>query len=106
MTAPSQDPTPWELLRALQQMRDDLRGDFAQFTARLAEMVTRIQYEADRRADDLRVSALEADLQEVREDRDRERQQAAANRRLAVTALVAPLLVTIVGALLLAMIGL
>ncbi|GGY12945.1 hypothetical protein [Streptomyces xanthochromogenes] len=102
MSAPTQDPTPWELLRAMQQMRDDLRADFAVFTDRLTEMVTKIQYDADRRTDDLRLKALESEVAEIRRDRERERLETRANRRLAITALIAPVLV---GVLVAALVG-
>ncbi|MFD7769868.1 hypothetical protein [Streptomyces sp. NPDC059787] len=101
MSAFNQDPTPWELLRAMQQMRDDLRADFAAFAARLAEMVTKNEYAADRRADEIRLNALEADLNEVKNERDRERSEGRTNRRLAVSALIAPIVVAIVVAWLL-----
>ncbi|MEV8388656.1 MULTISPECIES: hypothetical protein [unclassified Streptomyces] len=106
MATPGQDPTPWELLRAMQQMRDDLRADLAAFTTRMTEMVTKIQYDADRRTDEVRLKALEDDLVDVRRDRDQERQQTAANRRLAITALVAPIVVGVLSALILARLGL
>ncbi|WP_280922775.1 hypothetical protein [Streptomyces sp. MZ04] len=38
------------------QLRDDLRADLATFTDRLTGMVTKIQYDADRRTDELRLS--------------------------------------------------
>lgn len=96
MTPPTQDPTPWELLRAMQQMRDDLRADFAEFASRLAEMVTKDSYAADRRTDELRLRALEADLAEVRRERDQEHSEARTNRRLAVSAIIAPILVALI----------
>jgi hypothetical protein len=85
-----QDPTPWELLRAMQQMRDDLRSDFAALGARLAEMVTKIQYEADRRTDEVRIAAVEDDIAAMQREREAERQEARSVKRLALTALVAP----------------
>ncbi|MFG2723087.1 hypothetical protein ACGFW5_33035 [Streptomyces sp. NPDC048416] len=47
MSAPSQDPTPWELLRAMQQMRDDLCADFAMCTDRSTEMLTKYTVTSD-----------------------------------------------------------
>ncbi|MFE7395184.1 hypothetical protein [Streptomyces sp. NPDC057557] len=105
MTAPGQDPTPWELLRAMQQMRDDLRADFAAFASRLAEMVTKESYAADRRTDEVRIRALETDLAEVKREREKEQTEARTNRRLAVSALVAPILVALITAWLLAQLG-
>ncbi|MEV0257709.1 hypothetical protein AB0H82_26060 [Streptomyces sp. NPDC050732] len=100
MTAPNQDPTPWELLRAMQQMRDDLRSDFAELGARLAEMVTKIQYDADRRADEIRIKSLEDDVEGLGRAWETEREAARGARRLALTALVAPVVVGVVVAIL------
>ncbi|GAA1353501.1 hypothetical protein [Streptomyces beijiangensis] len=102
MTAPTQDPTPWELLRAMQQMRDDLRADFAAFASRLAEMVTKNEYAADRRTDELRIRALEADIAEARTNREREQAERLTNRRLAISAIIAPIVVAVITAWLLA----
>ncbi|WP_327744730.1 hypothetical protein OHO28_29590 [Streptomyces europaeiscabiei] len=107
MTEPQgQDPTPWELLRAMQQMRDDLRADFAALGARLAEMVTKIQYEADRRTDELRIKGLEEDIEAIKRERDGERQEARTVRRLALTALVAPIVVGVIVAIVTGKLGL
>ncbi|MCK7627243.1 hypothetical protein MUU72_29810 [Streptomyces sp. RS10V-4] len=107
MTEPQgQDPTPWELLRAMQQMRDDLRSDFAALGARLAEMVTKIQYEADRRTDELRIKAVEDDVAAIQRERDEERQEARSVRRLALTALVAPVVVGVIVAIVIGKLGL
>ncbi|WP_172387167.1 hypothetical protein [Streptomyces sp. MNP-20] len=100
MTAPSQDPTPWELLRAMQQMRDDLRSDFAELGARLAEMVTKIQYDADRRADEIRLKGLEDGVADLERAWETEREAARGARRLALTALAAPIVVGVVVAIL------
>ncbi|WP_327297787.1 MULTISPECIES: hypothetical protein [unclassified Streptomyces] len=96
MSAPTQDPTPWELLRAMQQMRDDLRSDFADFASRLAEMVTKEAYTADRRTDELRLRALESDLADVKAERDRELSERSTNRRLAISAIIAPIVVALI----------
>ncbi|MER6131912.1 hypothetical protein [Streptomyces sp. NPDC001815] len=101
-----QDPTPWELLRTMQQMRDDLRADFAALGARLAEMVTKIQYDADRRADELRIKAVEDDIATMQRERDAERQETRNVRRLALTALVAPVVVGVIVAITTSRLGL
>ncbi|MFJ4684701.1 hypothetical protein [Streptomyces sp. NPDC088789] len=107
MTEPQgQDPTPWELLRAMQQLRDDLRADFAALGARLAEMVTKIQYEADRRTDELRIKSVEDEIAQIQREREFERQDARGVRRLALTALVAPVAVAVIVALISGMLGL
>ncbi|UUU35794.1 hypothetical protein JIX56_41420 [Streptomyces sp. CA-210063] len=101
-----QDPTPWELLRAMQHMRDDLRADFAALGARLAEMVTKIQYDADRRTDELKIKAVEDDIAAMKRERETERQEARNVRRLAVTALVAPVAVGVIVAIVTGKLGL
>lgn len=107
MTEPQgQDPTPWELLRAMQQMRDDLRADFAALGARLAEMVTKIQYDADRRTDELKMKAVEDDIAAMKRERETERQEARSVRWLAVTALVAPVVVGVIVAIVTGRLGL
>ncbi|MET9318802.1 hypothetical protein ABZX75_01170 [Streptomyces sp. NPDC003038] len=102
MTGPNQDPTPWELLRAVQQLRDDLRADFAALASRLEQMVTKDVYAADQRAIEQRIGTLEGDLDELREQREREAADARTNRRLALSALVAPVVVALLVAVLLA----
>ncbi|MFF7613511.1 hypothetical protein [Streptomyces lavendulae] len=102
MTGPNQDPTPWELLRAVQQLRDDLRADFAALASRLEQMVTKDVYAADQRAVEQRIGTLEGDLDELREQREREAADARTNRRLALSALVAPVVVALLVAVLLA----
>ncbi|MFE6186492.1 hypothetical protein ACFQ6U_18915 [Streptomyces sp. NPDC056465] len=102
MTAPNQDPTPWELLRTMQQMRDDLRADFASFAARLAEMVTQGEYAADQRTTNVRLQAIEDDLAEVKRAQEREATETRTNRRLAISAIVAPVIVGLVTSWLLA----
>lgn len=102
MTGPTQDPTPWELLRAVQQLRDDLRADFAALASRLEQMVTKDVYAADQRAVEQRIGTLEGDLDELREQREREAADARTNRRLALSALVAPVVVALLVAVLLA----
>ncbi|MFE3992330.1 hypothetical protein ACFXPW_11715 [Streptomyces goshikiensis] len=102
MTGPTQDPTPWELLRAVQQLRDDLRADFAALASRLEQMVTKDVYAADQRAVEQRIGTLEGDLDDLREQREREAADARTNRRLALSALVAPVVVALLVAVLLA----
>ncbi|MEY2226825.1 hypothetical protein [Streptomyces sp. BF23-19] len=102
MTGPNQDPTPWELLRAVQQLRDDLRADFAALASRLEQMVTKDVYAADQRAVEQRIGTLEGDLDELREQREREAADTRTNRRLALSALVAPVVVALLVAVLLA----
>ncbi|TQK44397.1 hypothetical protein FBY35_5901 [Streptomyces sp. SLBN-118] len=106
MTAPNQDPTPWELMRAMQQLRDDLRADLAALGTRLEQMVTKDVYAADQRAAAQRMASLEDDLRDVQQQRESEKLEARTNRRLAVSALVAPIVVAVTVAVVLAALGL
>lgn len=106
MTAPTQDPTPWELLRAIQQLRDDLRGDFAALTSRMEQTVTKDVYAADQRSIGLRIDVLEGELRDLKQQREDEQHEGRTNRRLAVSALIAPIVVALVVAALLATLGL
>ncbi|MET7530200.1 hypothetical protein [Streptomyces goshikiensis] len=106
MNGPNQDPTPWELLRAVQQLRDDLRADFAALASRMEQMVTKDVYAADQRALGQRIGTLEGDLNELREQREREESDARTNRRLAVSALFAPVIVAVLVAVVLAKLNL
>ncbi|WP_406738580.1 hypothetical protein OG365_24495 [Streptomyces sp. NBC_00853] len=106
MNGPNQDPTPWELLRAVQQLRDDLRADFAALASRMEQMVTKDVYAADQRALSQRIGTLQGDLNELREQREREESDARTNRRLAVSALLAPVIVAVLVAVVLAKLNL
>ncbi|WP_328404010.1 hypothetical protein OHS70_34285 [Streptomyces sp. NBC_00390] len=90
MIAPTpNDPTLWELHRALQQLREDLRSDFAAFASQLEKMVTKDVYQADQRAVQQRLEILER-------QQDAEAAARTINRRLAVSAFIAPVLVAVV----------
>ncbi|WP_369387238.1 hypothetical protein AB5J72_06150 [Streptomyces sp. CG1] len=101
---PSAEPTLWELHRAVSQLREDLRGDLAQLAARLDQVVTQDVYRADQRAVDQRISQIESGLAALRGEHDQsieraeqlrreDQAQAAATRRLVISAFVSPLLV-------------
>ncbi|MFJ9710842.1 hypothetical protein [Streptomyces sp. NPDC101234] len=69
-------------------------------------MVTKIQYEADRRTDEVRVKAVEDDVAQIRRERESERQETRSVRRLAITALVAPVVVGVIVAIVTGKLGL
>ncbi|MCZ4098309.1 MULTISPECIES: hypothetical protein [unclassified Streptomyces] len=104
---PSAEPTLWELHRAvvqlredqrddIAQLRDDLRGDIAALATRLDQVVTVDVYRADQRATGQRLDALERDLSAVKGSREDDQAQTAANRRLVISAFIAPLLLSVV----------
>lgn len=102
---PGAEPTLWELHRAvvqlredqrddLAQLRDDLRSDIASLANRLNQVVTVDVYRADQRNLVLRIDSLERDLETVKHERDQDREQASTNRRLIISAFIAPILLT------------
>ncbi|TQF05574.1 hypothetical protein E6W39_29260 [Kitasatospora acidiphila] len=106
MTAPTSEPTLWELQRALSQirqdqrdgmvqLRDDLRADIALLTNRLEQVVTKDVYQADQRATAQRIEVLERDLRAEIQDREDDQAKAAAARRWLVGAFIAPIAVTV-----------
>ncbi|MGW6393304.1 hypothetical protein ACWFR1_22985 [Streptomyces sp. NPDC055103] len=105
-TQPGAEPTLWELHRAvvqlredqrddLAQLRDDLRGDIAALANRLNEVVTVDVYRADQRNLTLRIDSLERELEAVKRDRNQDQEQASTNRRLVVSAVIAPVLLMV-----------
>ncbi|WP_424216985.1 hypothetical protein ACN20G_33365 (plasmid) [Streptomyces sp. BI20] len=103
---PSAEPTLWELHRAVQQLREDLRGDLAHLAARLDHVVTQDVYRADQRAVEQRIGQVEAGLAALRGEHDQAQDrgealrredvtQAAATRRLVISAFVAPLVLMV-----------
>ncbi|MEU9238578.1 hypothetical protein [Streptomyces sp. NPDC048385] len=108
---PGAEPTLWELHRAvvqlredqrddLAQLRDDLRSDIAALANRLNQVVTVDVYRADQRNLSLRIDSLERELETVKNERDQDREQASTNRRLIISAFIAPVLLTVLQLLL------
>ncbi|MEU8968950.1 hypothetical protein AB0D11_06680 [Streptomyces monashensis] len=108
---PSAEPTLWELHRVvvqlredqrddLAQLRDDLRSDIAALANRLNQVVTVEVYRADQRNLALRIENLERELETVKDERDQDREQANTNRRLIISAFIAPVLLTVLQLLL------
>jgi hypothetical protein len=104
---PPGDPTLWELHRALHQLREDqtrsiaqlhedLRSDLAGLAARIENAVTKDVYAADQRLMQAEMEQLRRDLIEVIRQRELDQAAQAASRRLAVSALVAPLVLVVV----------
>ncbi|MCZ1001194.1 hypothetical protein O1M63_29075 [Streptomyces mirabilis] len=101
---PSAEPTLWELHRAMAQLRedqrggiaqlrDDLRADLAALAARLDQVVTEEVYRADQRTVLQRLETLERDLTAAQRQREDDQAQQTTNRRLIISAFVAPLVV-------------
>src|SRR5256885_2278697 len=89
-----------ELGRRLDKFEADMGGRFDDLIHRLDESVQSKVYEADQRPAEAHRLSLEQRIDELsRKDDDRVR-DAAINRRLAISALFAPLLITLVSVLL------
>ncbi|WP_411142309.1 hypothetical protein [Streptomyces sp. x-80] len=103
---PGAEPTLWELHRAvvrlredqrddLAQLREDLRSDIAALASRLNQVVTVEVYRADQRNLSQRIDTLERELEAVKAERDQDREQTSTNRRLILSAFIAPVLLTV-----------
>ena len=79
------EPSNSELWRLITEVRADL-------ALRLDQLVRRDVYDARETARDRAMEALQRDIQEVKDDQDKDAERRAADRRLIFTALVAPLL--------------
>lgn len=96
----SDEPTPWELQRALEQLRQDLREGFRSVNDRLDRVPTSDLMAAWQARYDQQLADVRKDVAEIQEDRKLEARQRMATHRAAigaiVTAVIAPILVGIV----------
>ena|SRR5215467_4281961 len=79
------EPSNSELWRLITEVRADL-------ALRLDQLVRRDVYDARETARDRAMEALQRDIQEVKDDIEKNEDRRAADRRLIFTALVAPVL--------------
>jgi ferric-dicitrate binding protein FerR (iron transport regulator) len=103
------EPTLGEVVRRLEAIHADLKEDLREYGARLDKKVSVERYELERRAaDDVhrqvieRVTAIETAREREKQQQDQARQRAEdrrrADRRLAFTALIAPVLILLLQA--------
>ena len=83
------EPTMWELKRVVESGHRELSADITQLNDRLSMYVLKEVYEAHRVADQQRISALEAQNADVRE-------QLRKVMWTAVTSFIAPLVTAVV----------
>lgn len=89
------EPTTSELMRRLEDVRTDLKEDLQSLASRLDGKVDSQMLALQQQAQDDRGAGL-ADRIKAMEDADRKRtEQRAADRRLILTALIAPVLMVI-----------
>lgn len=97
------DPTLGEVMRRLEDVRQDLKEDFRELGARLDSKVSMERYQLEQQARDTATATLLERVRGIEEARtqeaDKARQDAqkladrrAADRRLAFTAIIAPVL--------------
>lgn len=96
----SDEPTAWELQRALEQLRTDLRDGFGSMNARLDRVPTSDLLAVWQARYDQQLGDVRKDVAKLQEDRELEARQRMATHRAAVgaivTAVIAPILVGIV----------
>lgn len=76
------------VLRELRQFREDWRDNMVQLRADIQARVLREVYESERQAMNVRVAAVERDIEEGAKTRD-------TNRRWIVTAIVSPIVMMV-----------
>ncbi|MFD3777365.1 hypothetical protein [Streptomyces sp. NPDC058612] len=97
------DPTNGEVMRRLEDVRQDLKEDFRDLGTRLDSKVSMERYQLEQQARDgstavvlERVKAIEAareqEAEQARQDAQKLADRRAADRRLAFTAIIAPVL--------------
>lgn len=75
------EPTSWELQRALEQMRADMRSGFEGINTRLDKLVTQDAFQAEQRRVDERFREIKDDLVEERGARERAELESKASQR-------------------------
>lgn len=94
------EPTGWELQRAMAELRQDLREGFKSVNDRLDRVPTQDLLAVWQARYDQQLADVRADVAEIQEDRKHEaRERAKANRAAMgalVTAFVAPIIVAVI----------
>jgi Flp pilus assembly protein TadB len=90
MPLPEGDTTPREIVQALKGVESSLADFRHEMRNQLQQLVRTDVYRAEQAADRARVATLEKDIERIEQDRSRERDQergdAGANRRLILAA--------------------
>lgn len=81
MTGTDGEPTLGEVARAIAQLREDFRGEFAGISQRLDKFVLAEVYAADRRAADDRLHEMNRHIEDLRVDRRADLKSAEETRR-------------------------
>jgi hypothetical protein len=89
------EPTTSELMRRLEDVRTDLKEDLQSLAGRLDGKVSADMLALQQQAQDERTAAIADRLKAIEEAARKAAEQRAADRRLILTALVAPVLIVI-----------
>jgi hypothetical protein len=92
------EPTLGEIVRRLEDMRQDLRDDLRELAARLDSKVSMERYLLEQQSRDEAMRLLIERVKGIEDARTEERQQRERDRRLVFTALVAPVLLMLLTA--------
>lgn len=91
-----EEPGVGELIRTLSRKIDQLTDQVTAFGSSLAGYVTQEQRASDRELESLKRQNADKDLEEIAKRLDDQDKQRAADRRLVLSALVAPVIVALV----------
>ena len=96
----SDEPTGWELQRAMAELRQDVRDGFKAMNERLDRVPTQDLFTAWQTRYDQQLADVRADVAEIQEDRKHEARERAKASRAAmgalITAFVAPIVVAVI----------
>lgn len=94
------EPTPWELHRSMEGLRRSVEGGFNALNARLDRVVSGDLFQAYQQAVQRQFDDHERDIAGIKAEREAEKGQRAADRKLVLTAVftafVAPLLLLLI----------
>ena len=105
MTAPADGPSLGELGRIITQMRDDNREAFGRIDNRLQELITREVHDLATKALSDRIDQVREANDDLEKKQEKFEEQQAANRRLILTVLVAPIVMMLIQLYVTAQIG-
>lgn len=89
------EPTTSELMRRLEDVRQDLKEDLQSLAARLDGKVDASMLALQQQAQDDRTAGLADRIKAIEDGHRKQAEQRAADRRLILTALIAPVLLVL-----------
>lgn len=101
----SDGPSIGEVSRLVQQMREDNRAGFVQVNKRLDDLVSKEVHDLATKALSDRIEQVRRDSEDVERRQAKQEEQRAADRRLVITAFLAPFVMLLVTLYVTAQIG-